>query len=39
MVRRQASVKGCFELFSVMQLLPQGFRDQTDQRIRNGIRG
>jgi len=27
-----------FELFRVMQLVPQGFHDQTDQRIRNGIR-
>jgi hypothetical protein len=30
---------GIFELFRVMQLLPQGFHDQTDERIRNGIRG
>jgi hypothetical protein len=28
----------CFELFRVMQLVPQGFHDQTDQSIRNGIR-
>ena len=27
-----------FELFRVMQLVPQGFHDQTDQSIRNGIR-
>jgi hypothetical protein len=30
---------GIFELFRVMQLLPQGFHDQTDERMRNGIRG
>jgi hypothetical protein len=29
---------GILELFRVMQL-PQGFLDQTDERIRNGIRG
>jgi hypothetical protein len=29
---------GMFELFRVMQLPPQGFHDQTDERIR-GIRG
>ena len=28
---------GRFELFRVMQLSPQGFHDQTDQGIRNGI--
>jgi hypothetical protein len=30
---------GMFELFRVMQLSPQGFHDQTDERIRSGIRG
>jgi len=29
---------GCFELFRVMQWVPQGFHDQTDQRIGNGVR-
>jgi hypothetical protein len=28
----------CFELFREMQLAPQGFDDQTNQRICNGIR-
>jgi hypothetical protein len=27
-----------FELFPVLQLVPQGFPDQTDQRVRDGIR-
>jgi hypothetical protein len=30
-------VRGCFELFRVMQLGPQGFHHQTDQRINNRI--
>jgi hypothetical protein len=31
-------VVGCFELFRVMELVPYVFHDQTDQRVRNGIR-
>lgn len=46
MLRQQASSSlvveradsGCFQLFRVMQSVPQGFYDQTDQRIRHGIR-
>jgi hypothetical protein len=34
----RAPVVGCFELFRVMQLVPQGFHDETDQRIRSSIR-
>ena len=32
------SVVCCSELFCVIQLFPQGFHDQTDQRIRRSIR-
>jgi hypothetical protein len=31
-------VVGCFELFRVMQLVPQAFHDEADQRIRSSIR-
>jgi hypothetical protein len=37
--RRQPSPEwNNFELFRVMRLVPQGFHDQTNQRIRSGIR-
>jgi hypothetical protein len=29
---------GCFELFWLIQFLPQGLHNQTDQRICSGIR-
>jgi hypothetical protein len=32
-----SAVVGCFELFRMMKLVPQCFRDQADQRICNGI--
>ena len=37
-IGRPGAVVGCFELFRVMQLVPQDFHDQTKQRICKGIR-
>jgi hypothetical protein len=34
----QTAGGGCFELFGVMQLVAQGFHDETDQCVGNGIR-
>jgi len=34
----ERAVVGCFVLFRVMELVPHAFHDQTDQRVRNGIR-